>query len=129
MTNTSNPDKARARAIARLNQLCAAGWELTTSPGSGTGNLPLIAEPEPWVQQAACRNTETYLFFPERGNHDDINEARRACSGCPVSNDCLEYALRTSQRYGIWGGVSERERKVMRTEIRRRTQRHLRAVS
>ncbi len=73
-----------------------------------------------WWKQAACRGLETDLFFPERG--ESTSEAEAACSGCPVSDDCLWFALGSNgarpQRFGIWGGTSERQRRRLRHDIR-----------
>lgn len=73
------------------------------------------ARPFP-IDQAACRGLDTNLFFPERG--DDTTIAKRICASCPVRNLCRDWALTNSERFGIWGGTSEKERRA-----RRRTRR------
>jgi WhiB family redox-sensing transcriptional regulator len=60
-----------------------------------------------WTEQAACRGLDPELFFP----HGASQEARRVCARCPVRVDCLDYAVAHRERYGIWGGRSERERR------------------
>lgn len=76
--------------------------------------------PEPWMARAACAGADTNLFFPERG--ESTSEAKAICASCPVAGDCLDYALRTNQRHGIWGGTSERDRRrSRRAEARRAT--------
>ena len=71
---------------------------------------------EPWQLRAACRGPETWIFFPpthpERKDERDAREARakEICERCPVNSDCREYALRTREPYGIWGGLTEVER-------------------
>jgi WhiB family redox-sensing transcriptional regulator len=69
--------------------------------------------PEPWMAQAACRDENPDLFFPARGESTD--RAKSICERCSVRKACLEYALRTEQRFGIFGGTSERERRRMRS--------------
>ena len=79
-----------------------------------------------WRARAACSGYPNTLFFPASDNPDEpvIARAKAICSFCPVIDDCLEYALETNQRSGIWGGTSERERKSLRRKWlaeRRRT--------
>ena len=80
------------------------------------GTYELVAAPEPWTVHGACRGVDTDLFFPTRGN--DASQAKAVCATCPVVDECLDYALRTHQTVGVWGGCSERERRVMRREAR-----------
>jgi WhiB family redox-sensing transcriptional regulator len=54
------------------------------------------------------------LFFPERGA--STREAKEVCRGCVVREDCLEYALVNGEKFGIWGGMSERERRRLRRQ-------------
>lgn len=79
-----------------------------------------VAE-EAWVQQANCQGVDTNLFFPERietgGDDSDYAAAREVCRHCPVQSECLEYALRTRQIHGLWGGKSERERRRIRRQM------------
>lgn len=70
-----------------------------------------------WREQAACRSQGPQLFFPAGVTglaETQIASAKRVCGGCPVQEDCLEFALRTHQEYGVWGGASEEERRAMR---------------
>lgn len=57
---------------------------------------------------------DTNLFFPSRG--DSCVAAKEVCAGCPVRQECLEFALAEREVYGVWGGTSERERRRMRRE-------------
>ena len=66
----------------------------------------------PWADKAKCLVAEPDTFFPEKGG--STREAKRICSGCPVKAECLEYALENDERFGIWGGLSERERRKLR---------------
>ncbi|MDQ3573426.1 MAG: WhiB family transcriptional regulator [Actinomycetota bacterium] len=73
----------------------------------------LQAGPErTWQRQANCMGVDPDLFFPERGA--STREAKEVCRGCVVREDCLEYALTNSEKFGIWGGLSERERRRIR---------------
>jgi WhiB family transcriptional regulator, redox-sensing transcriptional regulator len=65
-----------------------------------------------WQRQANCMGVDPDLFFPERGA--STREAKEVCRGCVVREDCLEFALTNSEKFGIWGGLSERERRRIR---------------
>jgi WhiB family transcriptional regulator, redox-sensing transcriptional regulator len=64
---------------------------------------------QPWMKRALCSQTDPEAFFPEKGG--STHEAKRVCRGCEVRSECLEFALDHEERYGIWGGMSERERR------------------
>lgn len=68
-----------------------------------------------WRNRAACAGFHHALFFPV-GDADAtrVERAREICTTCPVTEECLEYALETNQRAGIWGGSTEEERKSLR---------------
>lgn len=76
--------------------------------------LDLLAFPDTptWQRQANCMGVDPDLFFPERGS--STYEAKEVCRGCVVREDCLEYAIVNSEKFGIWGGLSERERRRVR---------------
>jgi WhiB family redox-sensing transcriptional regulator len=65
-----------------------------------------------WQDQALCAQTDPESFFPEKGG--STREAKRICVGCEVKQECLEYALMQDERFGIWGGLSERERRRLK---------------
>jgi WhiB family transcriptional regulator, redox-sensing transcriptional regulator len=65
-----------------------------------------------WQNRANCLGVDPELFFPERGA--STREAKEVCRGCEVRGDCLEYALANGEKFGIWGGLSERERRKVR---------------
>lgn len=69
-----------------------------------------------WQTDALCRQVDADAFFPEKGGSSVA--MKRICNVCPVKQDCLEYALDNDERYGIWGGTSERERARMKREQR-----------
>ena len=66
-----------------------------------------------WRDQAACRGADLDLFFPERG--ESAEPARLVCARCPVSQPCLDYAVSNRIAHGVWGGLSERERRALQT--------------
>ena len=66
-----------------------------------------------WRELAACRSTDLGVFFPERG--ESAGPARQVCSACPVRQPCLDYAITNRITYGIWGGLTERERRALRS--------------
>jgi WhiB family redox-sensing transcriptional regulator len=71
-------------------------------------------ERERWQDRANCLGVDPDLFFPERGA--STKEAKGVCTGCEVRMACLEYALRNGEKFGIWGGLSERERRRIRRQ-------------
>ena len=72
-----------------------------------------------WEEYAACRGEDPTLFFPLQG--ENTSAAKRICRRCPVRVDCLEAALSlgVKDQYGVWGGMSERERLTVLRERRR----------
>jgi len=67
-----------------------------------------------WQDYASCRGGDTNLFFPERGA--STRRAKAICDACEVKAECLDYAIEMGERFGIWGGLSERERRRVRRE-------------
>ncbi len=65
-----------------------------------------------WQERALCAQTDPESFFPEKGG--STREAKKVCVGCEVRAECLEYALAHDERFGIWGGLSERERRRLK---------------
>jgi len=83
------------------------------------GNVP------EWQARALCAQTDPEAFFPEKGG--STRDAKRICARCEVKENCLNYALDHDERFGIWGGLSERERRKIKRQAReaarRRTER------
>ncbi len=77
----------------------------------GRKNLQLDTS---WQESSNCLGVDPDLFFPERGA--STKEAKEVCRGCIVRNDCLEFALANGEKFGIWGGMSERERRRIRRQ-------------
>jgi WhiB family transcriptional regulator, redox-sensing transcriptional regulator len=80
-------------------------------PGDAIG-LRWDSEVPKWQRSANCLGVDPDLFFPERGG--STREAKEVCRGCVVRQECLQYALDNSEKFGIWGGLSERERRRLR---------------
>ncbi|MEY8017782.1 WhiB family transcriptional regulator [Mycobacterium servetii] len=88
-------------------------------------DAPVAFEPEPepepmptpdqWQDRALCAQTDPEAFFPEKGG--STREAKKICLGCEVRSECLDYALAHDERFGIWGGLSERERRRLKRGI------------
>ncbi|MFE5775168.1 MULTISPECIES: WhiB family transcriptional regulator [Brachybacterium] len=78
--------------------------------------LQLVADGEEaevsWQERALCAQTDPEAFFPEKGG--STREAKKVCVSCEVRAECLEYALENDERFGIWGGLSERERRKLK---------------
>lgn len=85
---------------------------------SPSGTLPAMHTdtfPMPdlaWQEEALCAQTGGDFFFPEPGS--SVREAKRICGLCPIRATCLEYALSHDMRFGVWGGMSEKERLALR---------------
>ncbi len=74
---------------------------------------PLFHPPprRPWLDQAACVDVALSVFFSDDGW--DLLEALAICRGCPVRQQCLEYALATRERHGVWGGKTPEQRRLL----------------
>jgi WhiB family transcriptional regulator, redox-sensing transcriptional regulator len=68
-----------------------------------------------WQERALCAQTDPEAFFPEKGG--STRDAKKVCVSCDVRADCLEYALEHDERFGIWGGLSERERRKFKKDV------------
>lgn len=74
------------------------------------------ADPD-WREYANCKGIDASVFFLDWGSTTD--QAKSICATCPVQVECLEYAVMTNQNYGVWGGLTEPERRKIRHERRR----------
>jgi WhiB family redox-sensing transcriptional regulator len=83
-------------------------------PGVSGELLPMLdADPGPnWMTFALCQEVDPEKWFPERGA--SVRDAKRICRDCPVRAQCLRYALDHDERFGVWGGLSERERRRLK---------------
>ena len=73
-----------------------------------------IPVPPDWTELALCAETDPEAFFPEKGG--STREAKSVCRSCEVRAECLEFALENDERFGIWGGMSERERRRLKRQ-------------
>jgi WhiB family redox-sensing transcriptional regulator len=80
------------------------------------------AAQEGWRAHAACRDADVNTFFPT--TDEEAEPAKAICATCPVRLECLEFALATRQEDGVWGGLTETERR----RVRRRRQAAARAA-
>jgi WhiB family redox-sensing transcriptional regulator len=78
------------------------------------GVRPNVSDDNPlaWQSDSLCAQTDPEAFFPEKGG--STRDAKKICATCEVKAQCLEYALANDERFGIWGGLSERERRKLR---------------
>lgn len=80
--------------------------------GQPAGDL-LAGDCEDWRERALCQQTDPEAFFPERGG--SASKAKAVCGRCDVRAECLAYALDTGEKFGIWGGLSEQERRKLKS--------------
>lgn len=125
-TLIAEDDAARDHAAARTPRVV----ELDTAVASVTGIdeararlhpsplAALLVDDRPWQDAAACLGVTPGLFFPADGAPVQLDQARRVCAGCVVRDECLEWALEHNERHGVWGGLSERERRRLRKQRR-----------
>ena len=79
-----------------------------------------------WRREAACKDLDPNLFFPIGVTGpavDQIAAAKSICAQCSVSTACLDFAITTNQEFGVWGGTTEDERRVLRRQWRARIRR------
>ncbi len=90
---------------------------LVPTPVEVAPTIPAMLTPEDdlWQEKALCAQTDPEAFFPEKGG--STREAKRICQGCEVRDACLDYALAHDERFGIWGGLSERERRRLKRGV------------
>jgi WhiB family redox-sensing transcriptional regulator len=84
----------------------------TTSRDQGLPSLEDLAQRPEWMERAQCRGEDRALFFPSLGAN--AAKARAICSICPVRPECLAYALADPESAGVWGGLTDRERRKLR---------------
>jgi WhiB family transcriptional regulator, redox-sensing transcriptional regulator len=72
-----------------------------------------------WRQQAACQGLDPNIFYPASDDEADADPAKAVCAECPIRLACLEHALTSREKDGIWGGATERERRRIIRQRRR----------
>jgi WhiB family redox-sensing transcriptional regulator len=82
------------------------------------GRIAAVAPPsynnDNWREGASCCETDLAIFFPEKGGSSEAKDAKRVCGACAVRGFCLQEALKNDEPYGVWGGLTVRERRVLR---------------
>lgn len=82
-------------------------------------SIPDPQHADDWRARAACRNEDPEAFFAEgKSSRAAVREARAVCAHCPVSDACGQFAIRTGQYWGVWGGMSQNELRKRRTRAR-----------
>ncbi|AYY11598.1 WhiB family transcriptional regulator [Actinobacteria bacterium YIM 96077] len=81
---------------------------------AGVSGKSLLPAPPEWTERALCAQVDPELWFVEKGESN--RPAKSICQQCEVVPECLEYALENDERYGVWGGTTERERRKLRKE-------------
>ena len=84
-----------------------------------TDDFITLLVPAPWMSQGACAGLPAELFFPHRGQMQQVRAAKRVCAECLVKTECGQYALDSGERHGVWGGLSEKERRHLRAAARK----------
>jgi WhiB family redox-sensing transcriptional regulator len=83
------------------------------------GRLPTMPEAMSWEEEARCNDHDPEMFFATRSRAE--GRAKAICSRCPVSFECLQFALAARVEFGVWGGLSSKERMVLLREAPRPT--------
>jgi WhiB family transcriptional regulator, redox-sensing transcriptional regulator len=73
--------------------------------------VELVIEPEPWMSESLCAETDPDLFFPELGVV--AFQAKKICAACDVKAQCLKYAIDNNEEHGVWGGLTPQQRRGM----------------
>lgn len=93
------------------------GWRWLPKPSVPPVAPHRIVTPLPWMAQADCRDWPVDVFFPEPWSGENGRLAKSICAECPVRETCAEHGI-ANETYGIWGGLSERERRRIRKQRR-----------
>lgn len=94
-----------------------ADGNLMIGPDMGLPDQDTPNDPD-WASRAACKSMDPELFFTDVGGNLYPEEAVNACRRCQVRHDCLEKALREEENYGLWGGMSEQQRRALQKRTR-----------
>lgn len=113
----TGPPPVRAKKLCKQTRCvhpdCWDWYQLAPTPAVDTFAALLgPADGETWQDRANCAGTDGEAFFPEKGESN--RDAKRVCAGCKVRPQCLDYAIENDIGFGVWGGMSERERRKRR---------------
>ena len=103
-----------------MERMGAYMWGVVDDSDANVGREPppsSFFEPDEdvsWQHKALCSQTDPEVFFPEKGG--STRDAKRVCAQCEVREQCLQWAIDHDERFGIWGGMSERERRKYKKE-------------
>lgn len=75
-----------------------------------------LKSPPDWMEDALCIEVGVVEFYPEKG--ESAREAKKVCTACEVQSECLEFAMAHDDPWGVWGGLSPHERRVLKKQIR-----------
>ena len=113
------PSGAEILRVSGLVEYRGGGYRRPHLHDPGRGPVTVQMTERTWQLRAACRGPESALFFPpttpERKDERDLREAKAKaiCGECPVQTECLDYALGIREPHGIWGGLTEAERRLL----------------
>ncbi len=107
-----SPDQAAELRIRARTQALA---DIALETGCTVVAADLLDGDSVWQDRALCAQTDPEAFWPEKGG--STREAKRICGRCDVKVECLEYALAHDEKQGIWGGLSERERRKLKRRV------------
>jgi len=112
--SSAQADNQQYAVQERVDQVTS--WQYVEPVQASSAAIALVADddnPElSWQERALCAQTDPEAFFPEKGG--STRDAKKVCVSCDVRAECLEYALAHDERFGIWGGLSERERRRLK---------------
>lgn len=83
----------------------------TTAGQPAADPLDGVMRAPAWMRDAPCAQTDPEAFFPEKG--ESTSAAKAVCRNCDVRAECLQYAIDNKELFGVWGGLSERERRAL----------------
>lgn len=95
----------------------------TASSRGGYSYMELLSEWElvdnddSWKKDAACKDMDSYMFFPEQGANHHFKKAKKVCARCPVYKQCMNFAIVNNIPYGVWGGLTPKERERSTAEL------------
>lgn len=110
-------DEFDAFGAAELDQVTDTEHEPGLTP-DGKVDLDLVfaaVGDADWMEDALCAQTDPESFYPEKGG--STRDAKKTCEQCLVRAECLDWALTNDERFGIWGGLSERERRAIKKTL------------
>ena len=88
---------------------------MTAYTRKNTPDAGLNGKRPDWHYSALCAQTDPEAFFPERGA--STKDAKRICGRCPVQDECLDWALHHDEKFGVWGGTSEQDRRKIKRRL------------